>query len=597
MQPQTDFRPQLHGFDFNNHWDTDDNYRSFIKEKLLDAVPIVVKIIVTNPLFGGALLGALGAAYGVGEALLPGIFDTIVIPGIINEIVNEVDDNITDFIPDNYGACGGMAYASLDYYYYQWVIPKGIYVHPDNNAFNVPPEGELRDYIYTRLKDTYDAGGVLNKMLEWFIILKTLPSQIGGGGEEIQNRTKDEWMKLVSLLDQGKPQPLAILYDVNDIHQVVAYGYNGDPIIGHATINIYDNNAPNEERLIEFDFTQSEIHGILANVQDGPKRRDVKGFFCIEYIPKRPPVSWYLKQGLFAGPTLRQSVGANFYINGAVQNAFTFFQPFKNSPLAFQQIESIITPMISDALGYNMSKSLSNPSEENAFEAILLPFMTTISFSHSGSYNMFAKVLLSIRDMNTHNGLLDASSQSLSAIFFLPVVTDEVVNPLQLTTLASLIIAPYNPDAISCYYPCVEGSNITLIVTNNPFGNAHLRYDWSVLNMHTGDIHSQRFEVFDLPTANTVFTVNVVITNNDDGSQASGSINLTTYSEGEADRSTGACKLFQYLHHLIIPSILINPFGPDDKKFQNYLQQNIRQIAKDASQIVNLSKDWGKYSE
>ena len=76
MQPQTDFRPQLHGFDFNNHWDTDDNYRSFIKEKLLDAVPIVVKIIVTNPLFGGALLGALGAAYGVGEALLPGIFDS-----------------------------------------------------------------------------------------------------------------------------------------------------------------------------------------------------------------------------------------------------------------------------------------------------------------------------------------------------------------------------------------------------------------------------------------------------------------------------------------------------------------------------------------
>src|SRR5450432_77171 len=158
--PQSDFRPQIHGFDFNNHWDADDNYRQFIKEKLLDAAPIIVEIIVTNPLFGGTILGALGAGYAAGEGLLPGIFDSIVIPAIINQITGDVKDGIRTFVPDSYGACGGMAFAPLDYYYNQWVIPKGIYVDADRPDYTVPPNDPkfpeavaLRKYIYDRLKD------------------------------------------------------------------------------------------------------------------------------------------------------------------------------------------------------------------------------------------------------------------------------------------------------------------------------------------------------------------------------------------------------------------------------------------------------------
>ena len=66
----TDFRPQLHGFDFDNRWNLDDNYRNFVRKQIDDAVPLAVEVVVTNPAIGAALLGALGAAYGIGEALL-----------------------------------------------------------------------------------------------------------------------------------------------------------------------------------------------------------------------------------------------------------------------------------------------------------------------------------------------------------------------------------------------------------------------------------------------------------------------------------------------------------------------------------------------
>jgi hypothetical protein len=69
----TDFRPQLHGFDFDNRWDLDDNYRNFVRKQIGDAVPLAVEVVVTNPAIGAALLGALGASQfgGGGAAALP----------------------------------------------------------------------------------------------------------------------------------------------------------------------------------------------------------------------------------------------------------------------------------------------------------------------------------------------------------------------------------------------------------------------------------------------------------------------------------------------------------------------------------------------
>jgi hypothetical protein len=175
MSAQTIFRPQLHGFDFNNTWDVDDNYRNFIKAKVNDALPIAAKAIATNPVLGPTLLGMLGSAYGVGEFFLPGAFDTIAIPIIISQIVQSVKDKLEAGSTDDHGACGGMAFAPLDYFYNQWMIPKGIFPKTIDGdppvTFIVPPidipdAKILRDYIYKRFEDTWDSGGVLDKMLQ-----------------------------------------------------------------------------------------------------------------------------------------------------------------------------------------------------------------------------------------------------------------------------------------------------------------------------------------------------------------------------------------------------------------------------------------------
>jgi hypothetical protein len=41
----------------------------------------------------------------------------------ISQIVKQVNDKIANGLPKSYGLCGGMAFAPLDYYYQQWVIP------------------------------------------------------------------------------------------------------------------------------------------------------------------------------------------------------------------------------------------------------------------------------------------------------------------------------------------------------------------------------------------------------------------------------------------------------------------------------------------
>jgi hypothetical protein len=87
---------------------------------------------------------------------------------------------------------------------------------------DIPDAKILRDYIYKRFEDTWDSGG----------------------GPEVQSRTKPEWVTLTGLLDQGKPQPLALLFDtwnIFDNHQLVAYGYEGEPFSGPAFIHVYDN--------------------------------------------------------------------------------------------------------------------------------------------------------------------------------------------------------------------------------------------------------------------------------------------------------------------------------------------------------------------
>src|SRR5271170_5867345 len=154
MSFQTDFRPQLHGFDFANSWDLDQNYANFVRSIIENSLPLAVKAVVTDPAILAELLGIGGIAIGLAEALIPG-FDLIV-AGLIAEFLTNTKNVLKDLGFQKYGACGGMAYASTDYFMKGWVIPKGIFA---NGNYSSPPVNDPNakiDRKSTRLNSSHE---------------------------------------------------------------------------------------------------------------------------------------------------------------------------------------------------------------------------------------------------------------------------------------------------------------------------------------------------------------------------------------------------------------------------------------------------------
>jgi hypothetical protein len=604
----TNFRPQLHGFDFDNHWDLDDNHRAFIRKQISDAVPLAIEVIVTNPAIGAALLGALGAAYGVGEALLPGLFDTIAIPIIVSQLVNTVNNEIENGLPDNYGLCGGMAFAPLDYYYQQWVIPKGI--HPngkDSNdqPFIVPPGSDpnaaiLRNYINKRFDDTWDSGGVRDKMVEWYVILKTIPSQFGGGGPEVQKRSQGEWTALAGLLDQGKPQPIALLFDDWNIfnnHQVVAYGYGGDPFSGAAFINIYDNNNPNQELFIRLDFTQSEMQGRITDTAGNevttfdnktkkavPMYAPLKGFFRANYSPETPPQSWGVQNGINAQPCLCQSAKETFSLTASIANAFTFFKAPSQS--------TTITPVTVDPWKIHViPPTYPALPAEDASKTGPIGLVATDQFNNAGDFILMANAFVKVVD-GAGAVAMDQFGSPLSCFRNLPALIAGASASVQLHVLDRLQMVAVKRSGASCYFPYVEGGSVILRLKQNPFSGSNIDYFWQVSGATLVNLGGDKVEVSGLPAAGSNFTVTLKVINRDSGCIATGSATFTTYSADQAARFTGFCQLAHIISHYMQPG-LINPLGPDSPEFTKFLQDNLQQLRKDATHILKITERLG----
>ena len=201
------------------------------------------------------------------------------------------------------GLCGGMAYASLDYWHARAPLPRGA--HENDQPTRAMPAGVvLRDYIWARLLNSLVQGDALNRTLEWSLLLNQIPSPIGGAGA-LRNRTVSEWNKLKGLIDAGVPCPIGLVYtgrDVWDQHQILVYGYD-DPGNGTGTMYVYDSNSPMQygaannpaSYTVTLDFTGSSL--VATSPSDFGNM--LAGFFCTLYVPLPPPPGLAISFGQF----------------------------------------------------------------------------------------------------------------------------------------------------------------------------------------------------------------------------------------------------------------------------------------------------------
>jgi len=110
-----------------------------------------------------------------------------------------------------YGMCGGMAYASLDYWHARMVLPRGA-GQSDEPTRATPTSAAIRNMIWQRLLDSLTGGGVLQRTLEWSLLLNNVPAWAGGGPGALLSRTQSEWALLRSRIDSGQPSPIGLIY-------------------------------------------------------------------------------------------------------------------------------------------------------------------------------------------------------------------------------------------------------------------------------------------------------------------------------------------------------------------------------------------------
>jgi hypothetical protein len=264
-------------------------------------------------------LGALDA-FGTLLGIPPGTLELaglgLTVTGQLNDIVN----SIADLDHYSYGLCGGMAYASADYFHWGLIPPRGFPGQPDVQPSRATPQGEtLRNYLWQRLIDSFIGGGVAVRCLEWMAILHLIPEDIGGGASEVCSRTKGEWGKLKQHIDAGQPWPITLIGTTTNPshnHQVLVYGYK-DAGPAQCGMFYYDNNHPGYEAATFLDFTHDELRA--SEVFRSDHRGPLKGFFCDDYQPARPPVAVGLVEGISASRA-RASVADAIEFDYAVQN-------------------------------------------------------------------------------------------------------------------------------------------------------------------------------------------------------------------------------------------------------------------------------------
>lgn len=187
------------------------------------------------------------------------------------------------------GLCGGMIFASLDYWHADTLPPT---VRPGHGepAFA---------YIVDRLIDSWHLPAGAVQYYQWM----NLPDGDRGfnafGRHIIIERgvafrtIKVQWPQIVTDLDRGFPVALGVVTtaSANPLnlglnHQVLAYGY--ERADKHVIVRVYDPNSGQLDNVfIDFDTTRPTRPTTFAH--NLAVEHPIRGFFRTAYAPVKPP--------------------------------------------------------------------------------------------------------------------------------------------------------------------------------------------------------------------------------------------------------------------------------------------------------------------
>ena len=204
------------------------------------------------------------------------------------------------------GLCGGMAYASLDYFLAG--IPVPTHTKSDfGSAHEAPPDGSrLYKYFYLRIFDSY-----VNQWEQWMnVALNPRFNPV--------KFTQRHLPDLLGRLDLGQPVPLGLvrttkLFEVGSNHQVLAIGYEISADGNSLTIDLYDNVYP------DVVCTLTTNPKTIASVSQSPGKDCIAFFPLLDY---RAHVPDYIDLGLAAGLDVeRTGPGVKFVVPSALRRS------------------------------------------------------------------------------------------------------------------------------------------------------------------------------------------------------------------------------------------------------------------------------------
>jgi murein DD-endopeptidase MepM/ murein hydrolase activator NlpD len=171
-----------------------------------------------------------------------------------------------------FGLCGGMCFTALDYFQRGEIPPQ------TEDVKRI--ERKLFIYLCERQLDSLKIPTLL-KVFDWMLMEDlTLANRL----------SRYEIPKLRRMLDKGEPVVLALirvrgLDDPTQNHQVLATGYEFDPVERKYRVSLYDPNHPRKNPHISIDVSNPRS-GIPLQQSTG---EPLRGFFIIPYKASKTP--------------------------------------------------------------------------------------------------------------------------------------------------------------------------------------------------------------------------------------------------------------------------------------------------------------------